>query len=95
MSYDPESLPRRPLTQVGLPLRFDASVMLSFRLAGLRLMAGQAQSADPVSGASLPYFDAPAPIDLVLRWGRCPGVCFAFVVVALPNNEIFGVLPRD
>lgn len=42
---------------LGLPMLFEVSGMMFFQLPGLRLMVGQAQSAEQPIGGSVLYFD--------------------------------------
>jgi catechol 2,3-dioxygenase-like lactoylglutathione lyase family enzyme len=44
---------------LGLPMLFEVTGMMFFQLKGLRLMVGQAQSAEQPIGGSVLYFDTP------------------------------------
>src|ERR1700742_4695290 len=44
---------------LGLPMLFEVTGMMFFQLQGLRLMVGQAQSAEQPIGGSVLYFDTP------------------------------------
>jgi catechol 2,3-dioxygenase-like lactoylglutathione lyase family enzyme len=60
---------------LGLPMLFEVPGMMFFQLQGLRLMVGQAQSAEQPIGGSVLYFDTPEFEDMSLELER-KGVTF-------------------
>jgi catechol 2,3-dioxygenase-like lactoylglutathione lyase family enzyme len=60
---------------LGLPMLFEVPGMMFFQLQGLRLMVGQAQSAEQPIGGSVLYFDTPEFQDMSLELER-KGVTF-------------------
>ena len=60
---------------LGLPLLFEASGMMFFQLAGMRLMVGQEISSGRPIGGSVVYFDAP-DIEALGRALEAKGVVF-------------------
>jgi catechol 2,3-dioxygenase-like lactoylglutathione lyase family enzyme len=60
---------------LGLPMLFEVTGMMFFQLQGLRLMLGQAQSAEQHIGGSVLYFDTPEFEDMSLALER-KGVTF-------------------
>jgi extradiol dioxygenase family protein len=75
---------------LGLPLLFEASGMMFFQLAGLRLLVGAARDAATPIGGSVLYFDAP-DFDAVARALEAKGVVFQaepLVVQRAENREL-------
>jgi catechol 2,3-dioxygenase-like lactoylglutathione lyase family enzyme len=71
---------------LGLPMIFEVSGMMFFQLQGLRLMVGQAQSAEQPIGGSVLYFDTPEFEEASLALER-KGVAFVGPAQTVQRTE--------
>jgi predicted enzyme related to lactoylglutathione lyase len=79
---------------LGLPLMFEASGMMFFKLEGLNLMVGKEQKPGQPIGGSLIYFDAP-DIDALGPALEAKGIVFVSEAKVVQRTEKFDLKLRE